>query len=272
MHNITVFSGEINSYEAYQQAFSQLQSLYDQAFFLREFRVFGSRQARGEQVSISMVHVERDLAELSDRMFLRDIQGVEELLRAMLLDQLKHAQDRRLCAEVMVLLKKRIDDLCLILGLSGTLDITGALDMDRFLYIEELYQSIHALILQVLSQCELPPLPPEGISIRAARFIRKQYYHPINLTVIADYLHVNPSYLSHLFKREMGIGITQYITRIRMEQAQHLLRETDWKIARIAQSVGLSDPRYFNTVFKRHTGLTPTDYREEAVCLHEVEN
>jgi two-component system response regulator YesN len=60
----------------------------------------------------------------------------------------------------------------------------------------------------------------------------------------------------------MGIGLTQYITRIRIEQAQHLLKETDWKIARIAQHVGLNDPRYFNAVFKRHTGITPTEYRE----------
>ena len=42
----------------------------------------------------------------------------------------------------------------------------------------------------------------------------------------------------------------------------HLLKETDWKIARIAQHVGLNDPRYFNAVFKRHTGITPTEYRE----------
>lgn len=260
--NITVFSHRIDSYEAYQRAFAQTQALYERAFFLREYKVFGAQQAQRDLVPTSMVEVERELAELSDRMFLRDVQGSEALLRTLLLEQLKHAQDKRLCAEVMVLLKKRMDDLCLILGLSGTLEIAEALDLDRFLFIEELYGSVHILILRLLSECKLPPLHPDGLSIRTARFIRKQYYNPIDLTTIAGHLHVNPSYLSHLFKQEMGIGLTQYITRIRIEQAQHLLKETDWKIARIAQHVGLNDPRYFNAVFKRHTGITPTEYRE----------
>lgn len=261
IHNITVYSQRIDSYEAYQQAFAQLQALYERAFFLREYSVFDARQIQREQVPTSMVEIERELADVSDRLFLRDAQGAEALLRALLLEQLKHSQDRRLCAEAMLLLKKRIDDLCLILGLSGTLKTAETLDMERFLYIEELYDSVHALVTRLLSESRLPSLHPEGLSVRAARFIRKQYYNPIDLTAIASHLHVNPSYLSHLFKREMGIGLTQYITRIRIEQAQHLLKETDWRIARIAQSVGLSDPRYFNTLFKRHTGVTPAAYR-----------
>lgn len=263
MRNITVYSERIDSYEAYQRAFAQMQALYERAFFLREYSVFGAQQAQQEQIPTSMVEIERKLAEFSDRLFLRDNQGAEMLLHTLLLEQLKHSQDRRLCAEVMIFLKKRLDDLCLILGLSGTPETTEALDMERCLYIEELYDSVCALVMRLLSECKLPPLHPEGLPVRTARFIRKQYYNPIDLTTIADHLHVNPSYLSHLFKREMGIGLTQYITRIRMEQAQHLLKETDWKIARIAQSVGLSDPRYFNTVFKRHTGVTPAAYREE---------
>lgn len=264
MHNITVYSRQIDSYDAYQQAFAQLQTLYEKAFFLWEYRVFGTQQAQQEQAPTSMVEVEQELAEFSDRLFLRDAQGAEALLHTLLLEQLKHSQDRRLCMEVMILLKKRIDDLCLILGLSGVLKTAEALDMERFLYMEELYDSVHTLVIRLLAECRLPPLHPEGLSVRTARFIRKQYYNPIDLTAIANHLHVNPSYLSHLFKREMGIGLTQYITRIRMEQAQHLLKETDWKVARIAQSVGLSDPRYFNAVFKRHTGLTPAAYREQA--------
>lgn len=266
-HNITVYSGRANSYEAYQQAFAHLQALYERAFFLREHSVFGAQLAQRVQIPTSMVEVERELAEFSDRLFLRDAQGTRELLHSLLLEQLKHSQDRRLCAEVMILLKKRIDDLCLILGLSGTLKVTEAFDMDRFFSIEELYDSVLTLVTRLLSESTLPPLHPDGLPVRAARFIRKQYYNPIDLTAVADHLHVNPSYLSHIFKREMGIGLTRYITRIRIEQAQQLLKETDWKIARVAQSVGLNDPRYFNTLFKRYTGVTPAAYRDRATSL-----
>ena len=66
----------------------------------------------------------------------------------------------------------------------------------------------------------------------------------------------------HAFKQEMRVSITQYITRIRIEQAQRLLNESDLKVGEIAGRVGLSDPRYFNTVFKRQVGMTPSEYRE----------
>ena len=217
-----------------------------------------------------MVEAERALSEISDLLFLRDVQGAEQRLHALFLGRLKRAQDRQLCAEVLVFLKKRLDDLCLMLGIPWTEENAAALDMDRYLCMEELYDSVCALLRRLLADSQLPALRPDSLSIRAARYIRKGYYRPLDLTSIADHLHVNPTYLSHIFKRDMGVGLTQYITRIRMEQAQRLLRETDQKVAQIAQDVGLSDPRYFNTVFKRQTGVTPTEYREAHSVLREA--
>lgn len=262
--NITVYSEKIHSYEEYQQSFARLRELYDRAFFLREYDVFGAEQARQERVHTSMVEAERELTAISDLLFLRNGEDAKERLRILLLEQLKRAQDRRLCAEVMVFLKKRLDDLCLILGLSGIQEIGGTLDMERYLCIEELYEAVCGLIFRLLEDCRMPPLRSDGLSVRTARLVREHYYEPLDLTAIAERFHVNPSYLSHLFKREMGVGVTQYITRIRMEQAQRLLKETDLKIAQVAEKVGLSDPRYFNTVFKRHTGMTPAVFREQA--------
>lgn len=261
--NVTVYSEKIESYAMYQQAFRNLTALYDRAFFLREYDVFDGKQAQQQQVLTSMVETERELTAIIDQLFLRDPAQAEAHLHTLLLVQLKHAQDRRLCSEVMILMKRRIEDLCLILGVSDTADIASALDMDHFLCIEELYASVRSLAQQLLSKSPMPALLPDGLSIRTARLIQEHYYEELDLTIIADRLHVNSSYLSHLFKRTMGVGLTQYITRIRIEQAQRLLRETDLKIAQIAKDVGLSDPRYFNTVFKRQTGITPSAYRKQ---------
>lgn len=261
--NITVYSEKIESYALYQRSFLQLKELYDRAFFLREYDVFGVKQAQQDQILTSMVETERELTVIVDQLFLRDLPEAETHLHTLFLEQLKHAQDRRLCAEVMVLMKRRIEDLCLILGVADTPDIASALDMDRFLCIEELHASVCSLVQRLLSKSTMPALLPDGLSIRTARLIQEHYYEELDLTIISERLHVNPSYLSHLFKRTMGVGLTQYITRIRIEQAQRLLRETDLKIAQIAKDVGLSDPRYFNTVFKRQTGMTPAVYRKQ---------
>lgn len=260
--NITVYSGRIESYAMYQHTFLRLTELYERAFFLREYDVFDHEQARKDQILTSMVETERELTLLVDQLFLRSIPEVDAHLRTLFLERLKHAQDRRLCAEVMVLMKRRMEDLCLILGVQDPQVIASALDMDRFLCVEELYASACSLVHRLLSESRMPALLPDDLSIRTARLIQQHYYEELDLTVIADRLHVNASYLSHLFKRTMGVGLTQYITRIRIEQAQRLLRETNLKIAEIAKDVGLKDPRYFNTVFKRQTGMTPVAYRK----------
>lgn len=259
--NITAYSEHIDSYTAYQQAFDRLRKLYDLSFFLRECGVLTAQQARARQVPYSMVEAERMLTRFSDLLFLRDVDGALDLLGELLLDHLKKSQDRALLGEVLVLLKRRLDDLCLILGVPHAGEIGACLDAERFLCIEELYASICGLTRRLLSGTNIPPLRLDGLSIRAIRYIRKNYHRPLDLTDIANHLHVNSAYLSHVFKSEMRVGISQYIMRIRMEQAQRLLRETDLKIAQVAQHVGIADPRYFNTVFKRAVGCTPTAYR-----------
>ena len=262
LRNITVCSGLITSYDEYQQAFTALRRLYDQAFFLRECDLITAKQLREHHAPYSMIEAERGLSAISDALFLRDAGAARKLLDTLLLTNLKRAQDRQMLAEVMVFLKKRIGDLCLILGIPWTEEIGASLDMERFLCIEELHDSICQLVTRLLLGAEIPPLKPDGLAIRAARYIGKHYYTPLDLTAIAEHLHVNPTYLSHAFKQEMRVSITQYITRIRIEQAQRLLNESDLKVGEIAGRVGLSDPRYFNTVFKRQVGMTPSEYRE----------
>lgn len=259
---ITVYADRISGYDAYQQAFADLCRLYDRSFFLREHDVLCLHQAKAYYIPCSMIEAERMLARFSDLLYLRDAPGARGVLDALLLGSLKKAQDKPLLGEVLVFLKKRIQDICLILGVPWTEESAAAFDVEHFICIEELHEALCQLLSRTLSGEDVPQLKPDGIAIRAARYIGKHYYQPLDLSTIADHLHVNPTYLSHAFKSEMRIGMTQYITRIRIEQAQRLLRESDLKISRIAQDVGLPDSRYFNTVFKRHTGCTPTEYRE----------
>lgn len=84
----------------------------------------------------------------------------------------------------------------------------------------------------------------------------------LSLNALAKLLSVNASYLSALFKKEMGVTLSSYVSRRRMEQAQKLLLCTDLPIKSIAQQCGIADIYYFNHLFKRITGLTPKTYRE----------
>lgn len=93
--------------------------------------------------------------------------------------------------------------------------------------------------------------------------IAKQYNQDISLDTIASGVHLSPSYLSHLFKKETGENMVKYITSIRLKEASHYLRSTNMKIVDISKEVGFSNLPYFCTLFKNYYGLTPAKYREK---------
>ena len=73
---------------------------------------------------------------------------------------------------------------------------------------------------------------------------------------------IHPIYLSELFKKETNMNISNYITAYRIERAKEMLQDIENKIYDVANLVGYDDSRYFSQVFKKHTGMTPTQYRE----------
>ncbi len=84
----------------------------------------------------------------------------------------------------------------------------------------------------------------------------------LSLSYIAEQLNVSPAYLSGLFKKECGCTLTEYVNRMRLEQAIRLLSDAEKQIQTIAYECGFQDPNYFIRLFKRHTGMTPGQYRK----------
>lgn len=93
----------------------------------------------------------------------------------------------------------------------------------------------------------------------------------ISLKEVAVKFGINPSYLSTLFKREVGESFTQYVTRRRLEFAGDLLARTDLPVGTVATECGIPDNNYFARVFKAHTGMQPLQYRAVHQPLHKSE-
>lgn len=97
---------------------------------------------------------------------------------------------------------------------------------------------------------------------RAKDYIAGHYTdEQLSVEALCSHIHLSPTYFSTLFKREVGMSFTAYVTKVRMDEAARLLRETDEKTYRIAEATGFSDPNYFSYVFKRHFGLSPSKFR-----------
>lgn len=92
-------------------------------------------------------------------------------------------------------------------------------------------------------------------------YILKNIREKIYLNDIAATVHMSPNYLSAAFTKETGLNLSKYIMDVKIEKAKEYLAESDMRIQEISDELGFSDYRYFSTVFKKETGLTPLDYR-----------
>lgn len=73
---------------------------------------------------------------------------------------------------------------------------------------------------------------------------------------------MNASYLSRIFKQETGFTFVEYLTKIRMDKAIKLIKETNLKAYQVADEVGISNPHYFSICFKKWTGVSINDFKK----------
>ncbi|WP_162848368.1 AraC family transcriptional regulator [Paenibacillus nanensis] len=96
-------------------------------------------------------------------------------------------------------------------------------------------------------------------------WLRRHYADPFAVEELACRIGVGERQFQRLFAKHAGMNITQYVQRLRIEAACRLLLSTDRKVGDIAESVGYSHMPFFNSLFKKHIGLTPRAYRKSAV-------
>lgn len=96
---------------------------------------------------------------------------------------------------------------------------------------------------------------------KAKKYIIDHYRTDLKASEVAAWLKITPSYFSYIFKQSTGKGFTEYMNEMRIDQAKHLLATTQDKVFEIADKVGYREYKYFVSVFKTYTGMTPKEYR-----------
>lgn len=99
------------------------------------------------------------------------------------------------------------------------------------------------------------------ITDKAKTYIHTHFKeNDLNITDLAGALFINQTYLRAMFKKEMHMTINDYITRYRLEKAKEYLTEGFYRLSDIAEMVGYSDSSYFSKSFKKHYGISPSQY------------
>ncbi|MCG7381402.1 response regulator transcription factor [Paenibacillus sp. ACRRY] len=121
-------------------------------------------------------------------------------------------------------------------------------------------------LLEVLHQFDASGSPQVQSKViqEALQILHKHFAGKINLSSLAAAVHINPAYLSRLFHEEVGTSFSEYVNRLRVENAKQLLfRHPELNIADVAERCGFNSQHYFCTLFHKHEGMPPKKYREK---------
>lgn len=161
--------------------------------------------------------------------------------------------------------------------LSSRAAIIGGLDAERAYNISDLYirkmdtlktveeiKALHADMFAFYTK-EMAELDKRQVYskpiIQCMDYIYNHLHQKIHITDMAKQVKLNSSYLSTLFKKEVGLSISRYILSKRMEAARNMLKFSDYTYAEISTFLAFSSQSHFIRTFKRETGYTPKEYR-----------
>ena len=105
----------------------------------------------------------------------------------------------------------------------------------------------------------------DPIVVSVMEFLEKNYQKNIKIEDVARSVHMSPTYISRMFKKETSFTIKWCLNNIRMQHAQELLVHTNIPIKDIGPAVGYSDMRGFYKMFAKHFGITCTEVRKNSV-------
>ena len=103
-------------------------------------------------------------------------------------------------------------------------------------------------------------------------YIERNLKRGISLEDVANHVNISTYYLSKIFKKEMGVNFITYVTDRKMDLAKEMLVNTDIPVLNIALDLAYNEANYFSKAFKKKTGLTPSEYREQYKIRKEEGN
>jgi len=151
------------------------------------------------------------------------------------------------------------------------LDLQAALEAKQFLYAELLQKNdpdeianwFERIVTVLVAYVGEAYQEKTDRHIRdAIRIIEQHYGDNISLSMVAERLQLNPSYLSRIFKEKVGQNFLAYVTSMRLEKSKLLLMQSDLKIKDISEQLGYIKVNYFIKLFREATGITPNEYRK----------
>lgn len=230
---------------------------------LRKLRFFFSplclqpKMAFSYRVPVTQQLLHEKLSALS--LSMQDARQLEALaILRELQDMVSHSMSDEVCSFVMTQLTVQMYSLSSSFGVDPAL--TPLLGAQRPATVEAMFTICREQMTALFSSIRNLRTTSNSAIDEVCRFVTQNLAEPLTLTVAADHVHMNPAYLSRVFKKETGQAFNAYVSEQRIRRAKQLLQTKD-RIIDIAGNVGFENSKYFSQVFKKQTGMTPQEYR-----------
>lgn len=132
----------------------------------------------------------------------------------------------------------------------------------RKMICQGIMHELIGMLARELEKTELAPSKRNYADIIKS-YLLEHYREPIEIDSLARIIHRSPSYAAALFKEVYGLSPIRYMHQLRVQEACNLLIHSSMTIAHIADYLGYYDTSYFYRIFKKHTGLSPSDYVQQ---------
>lgn len=139
-----------------------------------------------------------------------------------------------------------------------TLRIESATNLKE---LNNIYRDIPHKYCLLVQRCSLKDYSP--IVAKIIMYIDFHFKENLSLQMIASSFSLNKNYLSTLFKKEVGIGLTNYLNHKRIKYGLYLLNTSTLSIQNISKACGIDDMNYFSRIFKQQIGMSPSNYRQQ---------
>ncbi|WP_262678206.1 helix-turn-helix domain-containing protein [Paenibacillus sp. J5C2022] len=100
-------------------------------------------------------------------------------------------------------------------------------------------------------------------TLQIIEILHDRIHEKITLDMLANAVNLNASYLCRIFKQDTGKSMFQYINELKVNYAVQLLKQKDVRVKEVAYKVGIDNPFYFNRLFKKMIGLSPSEFRKK---------
>ncbi|MBO7744878.1 response regulator [Paenibacillus sp. MWE-103] len=229
-------------------------ALAHQFFVTRECGVYAAQPFRQDELNRLMADMSRAIAAQSAGAVQAAFKGIVELFAVRSLSVLHAFQVYNMTVAFLFKLGQTEETLYsyeqLIQSYRDVFDMLDALE---------------ALVARDLAPAA-DPQPPESKNRNfnaILQYVTQHFREELSLQSLSEQFYMNPSYISQLFRKEVGETLTGYVARLRIEHARELLGGGELTMQEIAERIGYQDYFYFTRLFKKMTGKTPTQYRSE---------